>query len=87
MHFHPVARAIFDRADLGELKLVELWSIAEQKARLIKGVSELLLEVLNKPLDSTFVTIQEIELENWGWGGLPVPELRRQRTGRAKTSD
>ena len=39
---------------------------AEQKARLIKGVSELLLEVLNKPLDSTFVTIQEIELENWG---------------------
>jgi len=60
---------------------------AEQKRRLIKGVSELLLEVLNKPLDSTFVTIQEIELENWGWGGLPVPELRRQRTGRAKTSD
>jgi 4-oxalocrotonate tautomerase len=57
---------------------------AEQKRRLI---SELLLEVLNKPLDSTFVTIQEIELENWGWGGLPVPELRRQRTGRAKTSD
>jgi 4-oxalocrotonate tautomerase len=60
---------------------------AEQKGRLIKGVSQLLLEVLNKPLDSTFVTIQEIELENWGWGGLPVPELRRQRTGRAKTSD
>lgn len=60
---------------------------AEQKRRLIKGVSELLLEVLNKPLDSTFVTIQEIELENRGWGGLPVPELRRQRTGRAKTSD
>jgi 4-oxalocrotonate tautomerase len=60
---------------------------AEQKARLIKGVSELLLEVLNKPLDSTFVTIQEIELENWGWGGLPVPELRRQRAERAKTSD
>jgi 4-oxalocrotonate tautomerase len=60
---------------------------AEQKGRLIKGVSELLLEVLNKPLDSTFVTIQEIEVENWGWGSLPVPELRRQRTGRAKTSD
>jgi 4-oxalocrotonate tautomerase family enzyme len=50
---------------------------AEQKGRLIKGVSELLLEVLNKPLDSTFVTIQEIELENWGWGGLPVPETAR----------
>ena len=52
---------------------------AEEKARLIRGVSELLLDVLGKPLDSTFVTIQEVELENWGWGGLPVLEFRRQR--------
>lgn len=53
----------------------------EEKAALIKGVSELLLEVLNKPLDSTFVVIQEVPLENWGWGGLPVTERRRQQTG------
>lgn len=52
---------------------------AQEKARLIKGVSELLLEVLGKPLDSTFVTIQEVELENWGWGGLPALEYRRSR--------
>lgn len=52
---------------------------AEEKQRLIKGVSELLLEVLNKPLESTFVVIEEVELENWGWGGLSVPELRRRR--------
>jgi 4-oxalocrotonate tautomerase len=52
---------------------------AEEKARLIEGVSDLLLEVLGKPKDSTFVTIHEVELENWGWGGLPVPELRRRR--------
>jgi hypothetical protein len=26
-----------------------------------------LLDVLNKPLDSTFVVIQEVELENWDW--------------------
>ena len=52
---------------------------AEEKAELIKGVSELLLKVLNKPLDSTFVVIEEVPLENWGWGGLPVAELRRRR--------
>ena len=52
---------------------------AEEKAQLIKGVSNLLLDVLNKPLDSTFVVIEEVELDNWGWGGLPVPEFRRQR--------
>jgi 4-oxalocrotonate tautomerase len=52
---------------------------SEEKAKLIAGVSQLLLDVLNKPLDSTFVVIEEVELENWGWGGLPVPELRRRR--------
>jgi 4-oxalocrotonate tautomerase len=56
---------------------------AEEKARLIKGVSELLLDVLGKPLDSTFVTIQEVELENWGWGGLPVPEYRKHLAAKA----
>ena len=35
--------------------------------------------VLNKPLDSTFVVIEEVPLENWGWGGLPAPEFRRRR--------
>jgi 4-oxalocrotonate tautomerase len=53
---------------------------AEEKAKLIAGVSQLLLDVLNKPLDATFVVIEEVELENWGWKGLPVAELRRQRS-------
>jgi 4-oxalocrotonate tautomerase len=51
---------------------------AEQKAALIKGVSQLLLDVLNKPLESTFVVIEEVEMENWGWGGLPVREYRKK---------
>ncbi len=52
---------------------------SEEKALLIKGVSELLLEVLGKPLDSTFVVIQEVELDAWGWGGLPTMEYRAAR--------
>ena len=51
---------------------------AEEKAALIKGVSQLLLDVLNKPLDATFVVIDEVEMDNWGWGGLPVTERRRR---------
>jgi 4-oxalocrotonate tautomerase len=39
---------------------------AEEKAALIKGVSELLLDVLKKPLESTFVVIDEVETDNWG---------------------
>ncbi|MEH0845430.1 4-oxalocrotonate tautomerase family protein [Micromonospora sp. CPCC 205711] len=52
---------------------------AEEKAALIKGVSELLLDVLNKPLDSTFVVIDEVDTGNWGRGGLPVEQYRRQQ--------
>jgi 4-oxalocrotonate tautomerase len=51
---------------------------AQEKAELIKGVSQLLLDVLNKPLAATFVVIEEVEKENWGWGGLPVDEYRKQ---------
>ena len=53
----------------------------EEKAQLIKGVSQLLLDVLNKPLEATFVVIEEVETENWGWGGLPVDEYRKKLRG------
>jgi 4-oxalocrotonate tautomerase len=51
----------------------------QEKAQLIRGVSELLRDVLGKPVDSTFVTIQEVETESWGRGGLPVDEFRKLR--------
>ena len=57
---------------------------AEEKAALIRGISQLLLDVLNKPLDATFVVIEEVEMENWGVGGLPVAEFRKQRQTNAK---
>ena len=51
---------------------------ADEKARLIAGVSKVLLDVLNKPLAATFVVIEEVDMENWGWGGLPVEAYRKQ---------
>lgn len=54
----------------------------EQKAALIKGVSELLRDVLNKPLDATFVVINEVAMEDWGVGGLPVEVWRRQAAAK-----
>jgi 4-oxalocrotonate tautomerase len=58
---------------------------AEEKVALIKGVSHLLLDVLNKPLDATFVLIEEADTDNRGWGGLPALEYRRQRAVAAKS--
>jgi 4-oxalocrotonate tautomerase len=48
-----------------------------EKTALIAGVSQVLLDVLNKPLESTFVVIEEVEMANWGRGGLPTLEYRR----------
>ena len=39
--------------------------------------------VLNKPPGLTFVLIQEVEMEDWGVGGVPVAEYRRQSGDRA----
>jgi 4-oxalocrotonate tautomerase len=57
---------------------------ASEKTALIKGASRLLLDVLNKPLDATFVVVEEVDTDNWGWGGLPALEYRRQRAAGAK---
>ena len=54
-----------------------------QKAELIKGVTTLLEKVLNKSPATTFVVINEVDLEDWGVGGLPVELYRAQ----LKTSD
>ena len=56
---------------------------AEEKAALIKGASELLLDILKKPLDATFVIIEVVDMDSWGLGGLPVAEFRRQRGTKA----
>jgi 4-oxalocrotonate tautomerase len=41
----------------------------------------LLLDVLNKPIESTFVVIDEVGTDNFGGGGLPVFEYRRKLAG------
>jgi 4-oxalocrotonate tautomerase len=52
----------------------------EEKAELIKGVTELLTRVLNKTPATTVVVIDEVALGDWGIGGLPVPEFRQQQS-------
>jgi 4-oxalocrotonate tautomerase len=51
---------------------------AEQKAELIQGVTDLLVHVLDKSPETTFVVIDEIDLDSWGIGGLPVARYRDQ---------
>ena len=50
----------------------------EQKQALIKGVTDLMTDVLNKDPQLTHVVIQEIELDDWGFAGEQVSVLREK---------
>jgi 4-oxalocrotonate tautomerase len=60
------------------IKITREGATAEQKAMLIKGVTDLLVTILDKKPATTFVVIDEVAFEDWGVGGLPVDEYRRQ---------
>jgi len=54
----------------------------EQKQALIRGTTQLMVDVLNKNPATTFVVISEINTDNWGIGFDQVTELRKaQQTG------
>ena len=59
------------------IKITREGATPAQKAELIKGVTLLLKDVLNKNPSTTFVVIDEVQLEDWGIGGLPVDEYRK----------
>ena len=56
---------------------------AEQKAAIIRGATELMVDVLNKDPETTFVVIEEVDLDNWGVGGLPVQQYRARKRGQS----
>lgn len=59
------------------IKITREGATAAQKAALIKGVTQLLVDVLDKTPATTFVVIDEVEMEDWGVGGLPVEDYRK----------
>ena len=53
----------------------------EQKAQLVREITDSLVRVLGKKPDHTHVVIQEIALENWGFAGVLTDEWRRSTEG------
>ncbi|WP_322399898.1 4-oxalocrotonate tautomerase family protein [Massilia luteola] len=50
----------------------------EQKDALIAGATDLMVTVLNKDPEATFVVIDEVNPDNWGHGGEAVTRRRRR---------
>jgi len=59
------------------IKITKEGATDEQKKRLMSGVTQLLVDVLNKNPGTTIVVIDEVDTDNWGIGGVPVTELRK----------
>jgi 4-oxalocrotonate tautomerase len=58
------------------VKITREGATPAQKAEVIQGVTDLLARVLNKNPATTFVVIDEVAMEDWGVGGLPVEQYR-----------
>ena len=61
------------------IKITREGATKEQKAELIARVTDLMVRVLDKSPATTFVVIDEVELADWGIGGLPVDEFRARQ--------
>jgi 4-oxalocrotonate tautomerase len=60
------------------IKITQEGATAEQKAALIRGATQLLVDVLGKNPATTVVVIEEVATDNWGIGGETVT-VRRAR--------
>ena len=59
------------------IKITDEQVTSQQKAELIKGVTQLLVDVLDKNPATTVVVIDEVNTDNWGIGGKVVTNLRQ----------
>ena len=53
---------------------------AEQKAAIVREITETLGRVLGKRPEHTHVIIDEVDPENWGYAGMLTTEYRRRET-------
>lgn len=60
------------------IKITKEGATQQQKADLIRGATQLLVDVLGKNPQTTVVVIDEVETDNWGIGGESVT-VRRKR--------
>ncbi len=61
------------------IKVADEGVTTEQKQALIKGATQLLVDVLDKNPKTTFVVIDEVNTDNWGIGFDQVTDLRKRK--------
>lgn len=59
------------------IKITKEGTTKQQKAQLIEGATQLLVDVLGKNPATTVVVIDEVDTDNWGIAGETVTERRK----------
>ena len=62
------------------IRITQDGATAEQKAEMIRRMTQVLVDVLDKNPETTVVVIDEVGTDNWGIGGTTVTERRRKKT-------
>ncbi|NVM90706.1 4-oxalocrotonate tautomerase family protein [Variovorax sp. SG517] len=66
------------------IRITREGNTAEQKAQVIKEVTETLERVLHKPPEWTHITIEEIDTDNWGFAGITTTEMRKAQASGSR---
>lgn len=67
------------------IRITREGATTEQKAALIRGATDLLVDVLGKNPATTVVVVDEVDTDNWGVAGEQIT-LRRRREASADRS-
>ena len=60
------------------IRLTKTGLTAQQKSEIIRGVTDVLVKVLHKDPERTFVLIDEVDTDNWGIGGESISARKRR---------
>lgn len=59
------------------IRITREGNTAEQKAQVIREVTDTLERVLHKPPEWTHIVIEEVDTDNWGFGGHTTTAVRQ----------
>ena len=61
------------------VRILKDGATVEQKAQIVKEMTDTLVRVLKKDPLKTHIVIDEVELDNWGFAGELTSEIRKRK--------
>ncbi len=69
------------------VQIVEDENTAEKKAALVRGITQVIVDVLGRRPDGTYVVIQEVPADSWGIGYQTIAARRAEADERPREEE